>query len=306
MTDRLQMNGGPAAIPLARLGMGTVAIACAVALIAGALALGGFRAAWAQGESPCVVNDFGVLGAEPDSELQTQGRWTTEGCDSHFRIDSDSHTYRFEVVEGGRIRIDLMSAEGDSYLYLLAEDGSRITDNDDGGAGLDARVERDLEPGIYLVEATTVGGRGRGPADFTISISRVTGCEPVPIGALGPGVDLTAIGSWTSTPAVTLCRGTPRPQLHLQPAGGRSRADRSEINAVLSLVSLSRRLDLRPYGGEGLNSRMPRYLTRVIPDRGDDLRRDLQPLRSDFTLVIQLVDEEAEQRLQLKLMPPTR
>ena len=116
--------------------MGTVAIACAVALIAGALALGGFRAAWAQGESPCVVNDFGVLGAEPDSELQTQGRWTTEGCDSHFRIDSDSHTYRFEVVEGGRIRIDLMSAEGDSYLYLLAEDGSRITDNDDGGAGL--------------------------------------------------------------------------------------------------------------------------------------------------------------------------
>ena len=56
--------------------------------------------------------------------------------------------------------------------YLLAEDGSRITDNDDGAANLDARVERDLAPGVYLVEATTVGGRKHGSADFTLSASR--------------------------------------------------------------------------------------------------------------------------------------
>ena len=80
---------------------------------------------------------------------------------------------------------------------LLAEDGSRITDNDDGGADLDARIERDLAAGAYIVEATTVGGRGRGPADFTLSISRVAGCEPVHLGTLEPGVDLTASGTWT-------------------------------------------------------------------------------------------------------------
>ena len=61
------------------------------------------------------------------------------------------------------IRIGLTSADADSYLYLLTEDGSRITDDDDNGDGLDARVERDLAPGTYLVEATTVGGRRPGP-----------------------------------------------------------------------------------------------------------------------------------------------
>ena len=48
---------------------------------------------------------------------------------------------------GGRVRIELTSADGDPCLYLLASDGSRITDNDDGGDGLDARIERDLAPG---------------------------------------------------------------------------------------------------------------------------------------------------------------
>lgn len=81
--------------------------------------------------------------------MQTDGSWTTEECDSRFRIDSDAHTYRFEIVEGGRIKIDLASTDGDSYLYLLAEDGSRITDNDDGGVSLNARIEHDLTPGVY-------------------------------------------------------------------------------------------------------------------------------------------------------------
>ena len=64
---------------------------------------------------------------------------------------------------GGRVRIELTSADGDPYLYLLASDGSRITDNDDGGDGLDARIERDLAPGAYMIEATTVGGRESRP-----------------------------------------------------------------------------------------------------------------------------------------------
>ena len=63
----------------------------------------------------------------------------------------------------------------DPYLYLLAEDGTLITGSDDGGAGLDARVERDLLPGVYMIEATTVGGRRRGPADFAVSVSYVSG-----------------------------------------------------------------------------------------------------------------------------------
>ena len=80
---------------------------------------------------------------------------------------------------------------------MLSEDGGRIADNDDSGERLDARVERDLPPGTYLVEATTVGGRDRGPADFTLTVSRVEGCDFVHLGTLEPGVDLTASGSWS-------------------------------------------------------------------------------------------------------------
>ena len=255
------------------------------------------------------MNDFGILGAEPGSEIQTQGRWTTEDCDSRFRTGSDSHTYRFEIVEGGRIRIDLMSAEGDSYLYLLAEDGSRITDNDDGGAGLDARVERDLEPGVYLFEATTVGGRGRGPADFTISISRVTGCEPIHIGVLEPGVDLTASGSWSLDTCGSrfVVEHPAHSYIFTLPQNGRVLIDLTSMNGdpVLSLVSLTRGLiAANDDGGERRNSRLERYLTEgdYLIEATTYLERDLQPLLADFNLVIQLVDEEAaQQKFQIKI-----
>ncbi len=121
--------------------------------------MGSVGAVSAQDASECEVTDLGTLGAEANSRLEATGQWTTEDCDSRFRAGSDAHTYRFEVVESGRVRVDLTSTEGDSYLYLLSEDGRRIMDNDDGGAGIDARVERDLTPGVYLAEATTVGGR---------------------------------------------------------------------------------------------------------------------------------------------------
>ncbi|MDE0516545.1 MAG: PPC domain-containing protein, partial [Acidimicrobiaceae bacterium] len=153
-----------------------------VALIAMTLTLAGSNPALGQDAADCEVTDLGTLGSEAGSVLEAQGHWTTEDCDSRFRPGSDAHTYRFHVDEPGRIRIGLTSAVADSYLYLLAEDGSRITDNDDNGDRLDARVERDLVPGTYLVEATTVAGRARGPADFTLTVSRVEGCDFVHLG----------------------------------------------------------------------------------------------------------------------------
>ena len=182
---------------------------CALALIAGQAPV-----ASAQDSPDCEVNDLGMLGpgTDEDSALSASGRWTTGDCDSRFRIDSDAHTYRFEVGEGGRIRIGLASDEADSHLYLLAEDGSRIAHNDDGGRGLDARVERDLAPGVYLVEATTTGGRGLGAADFTLSVSRVAGCETIDLGVLEAGADLTARRlPGTSTPAARASSSRIRP-----------------------------------------------------------------------------------------------
>ena len=281
----------------------------AVALIAGALGLEGPRILWAQEAAACAAMDLGMLGDEAESELQAAGRWTTEDCDSSFRSGSDAHTYSFEVVSGGRIRVDLTSIEGDPYLYLLDEDGIRLTDNDDGGAGLDARVERDLTPGIYLIEATTVGGRGRGAADFSLSVSRVTGCDPVHLGALGPDEDLTASGSWTldTCGSAFVVEHPAYRYLFTLPSSGRVLIDLLSTNGdpVLSLVSLSAGLiGANDDGGERRNSRIERYLpagTYMI-EATTYLERDYQPLRADFDLIVRFVDEEVKQQsFQLKI-----
>ncbi len=273
-----------------------------VALALALLALGWSGSAWAQGESTCDVTDLGTLSTSADAELTSDGRWTTRGCESRFRTGSDAHSYRFEVVDGGRIRIDLGSAEGDSFLYLLAEDGRRLTDNDDGGAGLDARIERDLTPGIYVVEATTVGGRSRGPADFTLSISRATGCDPVNLGTLRTGVDLTATGSWSLDTCGSrfVVEHPAHSYLFNLNQAAHVRVDLMSENGdpVLSLVSTTDGLiAANDDGGERRNSRINRYLApgTYLVEATTYLERDYQPLMADFTLVVHLVDEEVDQ-----------
>ena len=289
------------ALPSVNPGVRALAIAVA-ALAVGFLAFSWSGSVWAQEESGCEVNDLGTLGAGADMELAVNGRWTTENCDSRFRTGSDAHTYSFEVVEAGRIRIDLISEEGDSLLYLLAEDERRLMDNDDGGAGLDARIERDLAPGIYIVEATTVGGRSRGPADFSLSISRVTSCEPAHLGSLEPGVDLTASGSWTLDTCGSrfVVEHPAHSYLFDMPQGGQVRIDLMSENGdpVLSLVSTSAGLiAANDDGGERRNSRIERYLEpgTYLVEATTYLERDYQPLMADFTLVIHLEDEKANQ-----------
>ena len=274
-----------------------------VALVATVLALAGSSTALGQDTPDCEVTDLGTLGSSAGSVLAAEGRWTTEDCDSRFRAGSDAHTYRFQVGETGRIRVDLSSAEADAYLYLLNEDGSRITDNDDSGARLAARVEDDLEPGTYMIEATTVGGRGRGPADFTLTVSRVGGCEFVHLGTLEPGVDLTASGSWTLDTCGS--RFVSRHPAHAYSfdlsQGARVRIDLESENGdpVLSLASLERGVvGANDDGGERRNSRIEQYLQAGLYfiEATTYLERDYQPLQADFTVTVHLVDEAGRQK----------
>ena len=286
-----------------RLGVHRLARAwIAFTLVASLLALPASGAVLGQESTGCEVTELGTLSG-PDASLDTAGRWTTEDCDSRFRADSDAHTYRFRVALPGRVRVELTSAGADPYLYLLAEDGSRIADNDDGGANLDARVERDLQPGVYMIEATTVGGRSRGPADFGIAVSYVSGCEPVHLGTLETGTDLTASGTWT----IDTC-GSRFVVEH--PAhgytfnlghAGRVRIDLTSEDGdpVMSLASLTGRIiGANDDGGERRNSRIVRYLPAGVYfiEATTYLERDYQPLRADFNLTVHLVDEQEDQR----------
>ncbi len=278
-------------------------VGVAVAVIASMLAAAGSSIALGQEAADCEVNDLGTLGSLFDRVLEAEGRWTTEDCDSRFRAGSDAHTYRFEVADAGRVRIGLTSPEADSYLYLLAEDGSRIADNDDNGERLDARVERDLAPGVYLVEATTVGGRERGPADFTLTISRLEGCDFVHLGTLEPGVDLTAEGSWSlETCGSRYVSAHPAHAYSFTLAeSARVRIDLESENGdpVLSLASLEHGIiGANDDGAEGRNSRIEQYLQAGVYfiEATTYLERDRQPLQADFTLTVHLVDEAAQQQ----------
>ena len=58
------------------------------------------------------------------------------------------------------MRIDLTApVGGDPYLYLLTSDGAYLYSDDDGGERRNSRIENDLAPGTYLIEATTYGDR---------------------------------------------------------------------------------------------------------------------------------------------------
>ncbi|MYE32254.1 MAG: hypothetical protein F4X80_06325, partial [Chloroflexi bacterium] len=272
----------------------------AIALFAAFAAQGAPPSALAE-ESACEVHALGTLSAEPDTPLTASGRWTTEDCDSRFRSGSDAFTYSFEVAEAGRVRIDLASTEADSFLYLMSEDGARITDNDDGAAGLDARIERRLAPGSYLVEATTVGGRGRGPADFSLSIATLS-CDPIDLGVLVPGTDLTATGTWSiDTCGSAIVADHPAYNYTFtlaEPARVRIELLSEHGDPVLSLASPTRGvIGANDDGADGRGSRIEQYMPAglYVIEATTYLQGDLQPLVADFELTVHVVDEAARQ-----------
>ncbi len=297
-----------------------------VALLAGVLAIGGAGAASAQEpvlisadevttqeEPSCEVVDLGTLDSAPGSSLEASGRWTTDDCDSRFRLDSDAHTYRFEIADTGRIRVDLNSSEADSYLYLLDEDGNRITENDDGGVGaLDARIERELQAGVYLIEATTTPGRVRGAADFTVEVTVVATCDPEVLGELTPDQDIEVTGFWTpeSCQSIFLTGHPSKYFVFTLPEGARVRVElKSEIGDPVLIVAPIVALRSVVPGQVAHNddaagtrdSRIEQYFPAdVYGIEATTFRtRDLQGPRVDFTLTVTIVEEEASQRSPL-------
>ena len=304
MPNESTMNAGvTSASPIRALAIASLIMTLIAAVLVGAALFSTTPdSLLAQQDPDCPVTDLGTLGTEAESKLEANGRWTTHDCDSRFRIDSDAHTYRFEIAEASKIRINLSSTDADSYLYLMTEDGVRITDNDDGGAVLDARIERTLDPGVYLVETTTVGGRARGAASFSISVSHVEGCETIDLGTLLPDADLTASGTWD----IDTC-GSRIVETHpaynysfvlLQAGTVRIDLVSEDGDPVLSLASSEGNfIGANDDGGSGRNARIEQYMQAgvYLIEATTYWVRDIQPRSADFDLTIHLVDEEEKQ-----------
>ncbi|MEO2107166.1 MAG: PPC domain-containing protein, partial [Actinomycetota bacterium] len=80
-------------------------------------------------------------------------------------------SYEYDGVAGQRIRIDMVGTneQTDPLLRLIGPDGSEVAQDDDGGEGLNARLEYTIEvPGTYTVVATAFAS-GYGPYEITLT-----------------------------------------------------------------------------------------------------------------------------------------
>lgn len=136
--------------------------------------------------------------AEPSEACQSviqlnetaNGTWASS-CTSLHRSGRYARYYVFTLTATTSVQIDLSSGV-DPYLYLLASNGQTVlAQDDDGGGNRNARISRSLEPGTYVIEATTDSSRRTG--SFTLSL------RPVGGGCLASiPLNQSVNGSWAS------------------------------------------------------------------------------------------------------------
>ena len=90
----------------------------------------------------------------------------------HSGFEFWSDTYYFQLTQPQLVAITLGSDDFDSFLVLLTSNGTEIDRNEDGGTGLDSRIESYLEAGRYTIEATKINAD---PGSFRLQI---TGSAP--------------------------------------------------------------------------------------------------------------------------------
>jgi hypothetical protein len=105
------------------------------------------------------------------------GNLTMSDCRATNRSGSYAEKYTFIGTAGQRIAIEMNStAIADTYLYLIAPNGTLETYDDDGGAGALSRIPAEtgfytlLQTGTYTIEATTYGSDVTGA--YTLTLTR--------------------------------------------------------------------------------------------------------------------------------------
>ena len=190
----------------------------------------------------------GVLepGDEMDGDGPFQDRWT------------------LEARAGQRLRIDMHSADFDSYLILLGPDGNRLATDDDGGDGNDAALGfRAVSAGRYTVLATSfpdapqVGG-------YRLSVVEESGdfADPGASAAIGP--NQTKDGRLEAGDAVAQ-RGLEDRWTFEGRAGQLARIDVASpaFDAYAVLRFGATPVDSNDDGGEGNNARLTTILAQT-------------------------------------------
>ena len=104
------------------------------------------------------------LGDNPQTLFESS--WQVE-CGSISRSQSFARFYPLRLTSQRTIEINLSSSV-DTFLYLLGSNDQILQLDDDGGAGLNSRIQATLPAGNYLIEATTFSSARLG--DFLLDV----------------------------------------------------------------------------------------------------------------------------------------
>jgi hypothetical protein len=105
-------------------------------------------------------------------------RGALDDADPVFQTGEHHDTYVFDGDEGDTVRVELTSADFDTYLGLVTPSGQEIANDDDDGATDRSVVELTLpETGRYRVQATSYAAAETG--DYRLALTRNTAAVPV-------------------------------------------------------------------------------------------------------------------------------
>ncbi|MFW5695064.1 MAG: hypothetical protein ACOCYB_07840 [Alkalispirochaeta sp.] len=181
------------------------------------------------------------------------------------------HVYTVEILEGGRVVIEMDRIDGsiDPYLELYTMNNSEIETNDDGGRGFNSQIVRDLDAGRYRIVARDFGrddsGRYRLAVNARGSGPTVSGI-PIEVGESLSGY----ITSGEPQRFVLELSEDQRVQIDLE------RADDSNIDPYLELADqFGLPITANDDGGQGFNSRISTFLDEgqyqiIASDLGDN------------------------------------
>lgn len=202
---------------------------------------------------PCLTS-----GASPINPGQTQGtalsQYACRLADGNF-----ADIWRLELNARRSLRIDLTSSQFDALLVLVDPDINVITEDDDGGEGVNSRILWTLEAGTFFIVATSFSAGETG--DYQLAVQDVDPCltfvGSLPVGQtvsgnLRQGTCLNAGAFWTDRWRLDLAESGPV-RIDLQS---------SQFDAFLSLRDAEGNLLAQDDdGGSGTDSRILQTLT---------------------------------------------
>ena len=187
----------------------------------------------------------------PDS---IEGAWQSSAGQIVKHIDNPH--FQFELTSPKKIEIKLENKASnkcltDPYLYLIAEDGTLLEENDDrygqsvsSNCNYDSKITRRLEPGKYTLVAATYKKQDEG--DFVLSISEIKDKNNKCYGKWNP----SAGQAFEDTQ-------NPRKILRLQQSGTITIDLKSSVDTYLYLLDPSGNMIKQDDdGGDGRNSRI--------------------------------------------------